>query len=92
MSKKGPRAFLEIRAHPVVNVVLILLALPIAGFLLLMGLANLIHPDVSDKYLFMNTVMCLSVCAIGIGLLLMAVAAFRGILHNRRNSKEEGQT
>ncbi len=28
MSKKGPRAFLEIRAHPVVNVVLIILALP----------------------------------------------------------------
>jgi membrane protein implicated in regulation of membrane protease activity len=92
MSKKGPRAFLEIRAQPVVNAVLIILALPIAGFLLLMGIANLIQPDVSDKYLFMNTVMCLLVCAIGIGLLLMAVAAFRGILHNRRNSKEEGKT
>lgn len=92
MSKKGPRAFLEIRAHPVVNVVLIILALPIAGFLLLMGVANLIHPEVSDEYLFMNTVMCLLVCAIGIGLLLTAVAAFRGILHKRRNSKEESQT
>lgn len=89
MSRKSPRAFLEIRAHPVVNVVLIILALPIAGFLLLMGVANLIHPDVSDKYLFMNTVMCLLVCAIGMGLLVMAVAAFRGILHHRRNSNDE---
>lgn len=92
MSKKAPLAFLEIRAHPVVNVVLMIMALPIAGFLLLMGVANLIQPDVSDRYLFLNTVICLLVCIIGLGLLLLAVAAFRGILHNRRNSKEGGQT
>jgi len=82
----------RLSAQPAVNVVLIILALPLAGFLLLMGVANLIQPDVADKYLLENTIMCILVCTIGLGLLLTVVAAFRGILHKIRDSRREHQT
>ena len=81
-------AFLEIRHSILINVIIIIVGLLSMGFLLLMGVANLINPDVSDAYLEQNTVACLVTCSISIAPLLVAIAAFRGILHRKKNSGE----
>ena len=81
-------AFLEIRTSILTNVIIIILGLLFMGFLLLMGIANLINPDVPDAHLKENTVACIVTCFISLGPLLAAIAAFRGILHRKKNSGE----
>ena len=78
-------AFLEIRASTMMNVVTIIFGLLLTGFLLLFGVANLINPDVPDAYLAQNTRTCLLVCCISVLPLLLAIAAFRGILHRKKS-------
>ncbi len=85
-------AFLEIRSSTLTNLAIIIVGLLISGFLLLFGVANLINPDVPDAYLKQNTKVCLLVCIIGIVFLLLAVAAFRGILLRKKSVKGENKT
>lgn len=73
------RAVLRVTALAVARVA------PLSRFLLLMGVANLINPDVPDDYLTQNTVICLVVCGIGVVLLLVVIAALRGILLSWRS-------
>jgi len=82
-------AFLEIRCSIFINVFLIILGLFLAGFLLLFGVANLIHPDVPEAYLKQNTITCLVICCISILPLLLSVAAFRGLLLKKKIEREE---
>jgi membrane protein implicated in regulation of membrane protease activity len=84
-------AFPEIRTSTPVGVVIIILALALTAFLLLFGVANLIHPDVPDAYLTENTLVCLAVCGLGVAALLVAIAVFRGILLKKRTSIGENQ-
>jgi len=81
-------AFLEIRTSTAMNLIIIIADLIIGGVILLFGVANLVHPDVPDAYLKQNTKICLIVCAIGVLPLLLAIAAFRGILHNRKRAMQ----
>ena len=80
-------AFLEIRTSTLINVVIIIFALLLTGFLLLMGITNLINPDVPDAYLAQNTRTCLLICCISVLPLLLAIAAYRGILHRNKSLK-----
>lgn len=80
-------AFLEIRTSTFINAIIIIFGLLLTGFLLLMGIANLINPDVPDAYLAQNTRTCLLICSISVLPLLLAIAAFRGILHRKKSPK-----
>ena len=70
----------EIRTSAPVSVVLIVISLLLAGFLLLFGVANLIHPDVPPAYHAQNTLVCIGVCALGLVLLVIAVVNIRRLL------------
>lgn len=83
-------AFLRIQAPTFISLILIVLGLPAAASFLLFGIAQLIHPDVPVEYLGQNTVACLVLIALGTFLLLMAVAAFRGLLHKWRSTQSGG--
>ena len=85
-------AFLETRISTAISVVIIILGVIVGGFLLLMGVANLINPDVPDVYLRQNTKVCLVVCGIGVLFLLSAVAAFLGILFKKKSAVGEHKT
>jgi hypothetical protein len=75
-------AFLEIRVPIAVSVILIVLGLPASGSFLLLGMGTLIHPESGA-----DVVPALVLCGLGVFLLLMAIAAFRGILHRNRKSQ-----
>jgi hypothetical protein len=85
-------AILEIRTSTIINVIIIIVGLLVSGCLLLFGVANLINPDVPDAYLNQNTKVSLLVCFIGMVFLLLAIAAFRGILLRKKSEKEEHKT
>jgi hypothetical protein len=85
-------SFLEIRTPIVISVIIIIASLPVSGFFLLFGVANLIHPDVSDDALILNAVVCLVLCGIGVASLLVAIAAFRGILFRIKSARGEHNT
>ena len=78
-------AFLEIRTSITINVFIIIVGVIVSGFLLFFGIANLINPDVPEAYLNQNTKVCLMVCSIGMIFLLLAIAAFRGILSRKKS-------
>jgi len=80
--------FFEIRGSTSDKIGIIIVGLPLGGFLLLMGVGNLIYPDVPEEHLTLNTLMCLAVCLLGLFLLLLAIAAYRGILRSKKNSGE----
>jgi hypothetical protein len=61
-------------------VVIILVCLLLAGFLLLFGVANLIHPEVPEAYLTQNTLVCAGVCTLGLVLLVIAVVGIRRLV------------
>ena len=82
-------AFLEIRTNTAINVIIMIAGLLVSGFLLLFGVANLIDPDVPEAYYARNTKVCLIVCGIGMIFLLLAIAAFRGILLRKKSIREE---
>ena len=79
-------AFLEIRVPTAINVVLIVLGLPASASFLYFGVAYLIVGSWADF------VPALVLCTLGVFLLLMAIAAFRGILHRNKISSGERQT
>jgi hypothetical protein len=81
-------AFLEIRTSTPISVILIILGLPASGAFLLFGvgcLADLANPDG-------GIVGALVFCGMGVFLLMMAIAAFRGILRRRKSPGGEHQT
>jgi len=81
-------AFLEIRTSTPISVFLIVLGLPASGAFLLFGmgcLADLTNPDG-------GVVAAVVFCALGVFLLLMTIAAFRGILHRNKSSSGEHET
>ena len=81
-------AFLEIRTSTPISVFLIVLGLPASGAFLLFGLgclADLTNPDG-------GVVAALVFCGMGVFLLLMAIAAFRGILRRKKSPRGEHQT
>jgi len=82
-------AFLEIRGSTLCNVFIFIGGLLFGGFLLLMGVGNLIYPDVPEDHLAVNTFMCLLVSFVSLFPLLAAVAALRGILHRKDDSSEQ---
>ena len=74
-------AFLEIRVPTAISVVLIVLGIPASGASLLFGvacLADLTNPDG-------GILAALVFCGTGVFLLLMAIAAFRGILRRKKS-------
>ena len=85
-------AFLEIRTSTSISVIILIVGLLVSGFLLLSGVANLINPDVPNAYLAQNTKVCLAVCSIGVVFLLLAIAAFRGILLKKKSTTRDHKT
>lgn len=77
-------AFLVIKESNFTNVLIIVVSLFISTFSFLFGIANLIGTEVSDEYLFLNTVVCIVLCIIGVSFLLIAIASFRGILFKNK--------
>ena len=77
-------AFLKIRVPTAISLVLIVLGLPASGAFLLFGVGTLIHPESGA-----DVVPSLVLCGLGVFLLLMAIATFRGILHRKRNSRAD---
>jgi len=77
-------AFLVIKESNFTNVLIIVVSLFISAFSFLFGIANLIGTEVSDEYLFLNTVVCIVLCIIGVSFLLIAIASFRGILFKNK--------
>ena len=51
--------FLVIIESNLTNVLIIIVSLFISAFSFLFGIVNLINPEVSDEYLFQNTVVCI---------------------------------
>lgn len=80
--------FLVIIESNLTNVLIIIVSLFISAFSFLFGIVNLINPEVSDEYLFQNTVVCIVLCVLGISLLLIAIASFRGILFKNKIKKD----
>lgn len=76
--------FLVIKTSNLTNILIIVVSLAISAFSFLFGIANLVNPEVSDEYLFQNTVVCLVLCGIGVSFLLLAIASFRGILYKNK--------
>lgn len=74
-------AFLEIRASTPISVFLIVLGLPASVAFLGFGLCGLLHPFHPDGGFGAGLVFC----GMGLFLLLMAVASFRGILRRNKN-------
>jgi peptidoglycan/LPS O-acetylase OafA/YrhL len=66
--------FPYLRRPDLLTVLTIVLGAVVAVLLLLLGVANLIHPDVPPAYLAQNTRICAWVCLVGV---LIVYALFR---------------
>ncbi len=77
--------FPVIRESYFLNIVILVCSVFISGFTLLFGIANLINPEVSEEYLFQNTIVCTILCVIGVVFLLIAFASIQGILYKIKN-------
>ena len=87
-TKEVAMTFLEIRTSTPISVFLIVLGLPASVAFLGFGLCGLLHPFHPDG----GAVAGLVFCGMGLFLLLMAIAAFRGILHRNKGSSGEHET
>ena len=74
--------FLEIRVSNTISFILIVLGPPAAFLMLPIGVGHLIHPETGA-----DIVPALVLSGLGVFQLLMGIAAFRGILHRKRNSR-----
>ncbi len=77
-----------IKASGLTNVVIIIISLFISVFSFLFGIANFIYPEVSDEFLFQNTVVCIVLCCIGLVFFLLAIASLRGIQYKSKIKKK----
>ena len=71
---------------PVAFLVVIFAAL-LAPFLLVFGVANLIHPDVPEAYLAQNTAVCIVFSVLGLTLIPVAIAVYRGSILRRTKDR-----
>jgi hypothetical protein len=78
-------AFLKIRVPTAFAVVLIVLGLPASGAFILFGLGGFAEPTNPDLGLGPGLVFI----GMGVFLLLMAIAAFRGILGKKKSPRGE---
>lgn len=78
-------AFLEIRAPIVVSLFLIVLGLPASGAFILFGLGGFAEPTNPDLGLGPGLVFI----GMGVFILLMAIAALRGILRRKKSPSGE---
>ena len=76
--------FLEIRAPIAVSLILMVLGPLAAGLLLPIGVGYLLRPESAA-----DIAPALVLCGLGVFLLLMAIAAFRGLLHRKRKPQAE---
>ncbi len=74
-----------IRESYFLNIVILVCSLFVSWFTLSFGIANLISPEVSEEYLFQNTIVCTILCVIGVAFLLIAFASIQGILYKIKN-------
>ena len=74
-------AFLDIRVPTAIAVFLVVMGLPASAAFLVFGLSGLLHPFHPD----FGWGAALLFCCMGAFLLLMAIAAFRGILRRRKS-------
>jgi len=81
--------YLIIKASNLTNVVVLIASLFISYFLFLFGIANYINPEVPDAYLSQNTAVCVVLCLIGLGFLLIAIASLRGIINKNKGNKKK---
>ena len=80
-------ALLEIQVRTATAVFLIVPGIPASAAFLLFGLSGLMHPFHQDG----GAVAGLVFCVMGTFLLLMAVAAFRGILHRKKGPEKNAK-
>lgn len=73
--------FFKIRESYFLNSVILLFSIFVSFFAFSFGIANLITPDVSDDFLVQNTIVCIVLCIVGIGFLLIAIASIQGIIY-----------
>jgi hypothetical protein len=64
------------------------LGIPIGGFLVLMGVANLLNPDVPKAYYVQNAVVTLMVSLLGIGILLFVGGVIRGTFFPEKQGRD----
>lgn len=84
-------AFSGLRNSTLANVALIVICLLLAAPLLMIGIGELVHPDVPESYFAQNTAICLGLCGLGVALLWVAIAVYRGMLLRRRKPADQGQ-
>jgi hypothetical protein len=87
----------KIRTSTPISVAIIIVCALLAGFLLLFGVAHLIHPDVPSPdvpstHSAWGVVICLVLCGMGVVLLLVAAAEIRRVFFKKGESREENQT
>jgi hypothetical protein len=83
-----PMARHEIRVPTAIAVFLIVFGLPASAAFLLWGVPGLFHPFHPDFGLGAALIFCF----MGMFLLLMAIAAFRGLLRRKESSSPEHET
>ena len=77
---------LDVRNSTPGNVALIVVSLSLATFLLTFGVSALLHPDVPDTQLTLNTAVCLAFSGLGVAALWVALTNFRRLLSRRRQA------
>ena len=82
---------LRIRTSVPVALVAAGLGLPTGGFLVFMGLANLLNPDVPEAYYAQNAVITLMVTSLGIAILLLAGGVIRGSFQSEERGRDRGR-
>ena len=75
-------SLLKLRLSKPKAVVAIIFCIVFAHFTVLLGVANLLHPDVPAAYLaahpWRNTIACVVAITVGVALAIVAVATIRG--------------
>jgi len=89
-------AFPTIRNSTPIRVAFIVLCVLLAEFLLLFGVAHLVHPDVPSPdapstYSALGIVISLTLCGMGVVLLLVAATEIRRIFFKRESSSRENE-
>ena len=81
----------NIRISPPVAVLIFIFSVVSAPLLLFVGVAELIHPDVPEAYLFQNAVVCLTAIVLGVALPFVAVSVYLGSIRTRRSARARNQ-
>lgn len=80
--------FPVIRESYFINTVVLILSLVISWFCLLFGLAHLFgerNPNIPVSESILGYVICIALCLLGIGFLIIAITSIKGILYKLKN-------